>query len=85
MKPTFAIPFEDDVNLQQVLRENPSWLDEAVPDKEAARLRGKTTTALAIERTRGLGPDYIKDGRTVRYTRRAIFEYLAAHQVRVSL
>ena len=84
MNPLLTTPFEGIPNLELILQENPSWLDEAIDDREAGRIRGKTPAAQAVERSRGLGPDYIKDGRTVRYTRRSIFEYLAVRRVRVS-
>ncbi len=66
--PTFA----------EILRENPGWLDEAVNTVDAAKIVGEAPATLETKRTRGGGPEYLKHGKIVRYTRRACFEYLAA-------
>ncbi len=68
--PTFA----------DILRDNPGWLDEAVPTAEASRITGETIPTLETKRVRGGGPVFLKLGKSVRYTRRACFEYLAARQ-----
>jgi hypothetical protein len=76
-------PFAGIPKLEESLRDNLGWLDEAIDETEAARLRGKSKNAVAIERCRGKGPDFIRDGRGIRYTRRAIFEYHARNLVKV--
>ncbi|MGC0363803.1 hypothetical protein ABH922_001787 [Rhodococcus sp. 27YEA15] len=48
-----------------------------LPDEVAALLR-TTTEALTARRYRGTGPDFIKVGRSVRYSRAAVTSYLAA-------
>ena len=63
-----------------ILQANPGWLDEAVDTQEASRITGKPVPTLETERVRGGGPVFLKLGKTVRYTRRACFEYLAARQ-----
>ncbi len=68
--PTFA----------DILRDNPGWLDEAVLTAEASRITGEPVPTLETKRVRGGGPVFLKLGKSVRYTRRACFEYLAARQ-----
>ncbi len=68
--PTFA----------DILRDNPGWLDEAVPTAEASRITGEPGPTLETKRVRGGGPVFLKLNKSVRYTRRACFEYLAARQ-----
>ena len=63
-----------------ILRENPGWLDEAVDTREASRITGEPAPTLETKRVRGGGPVFVKLGKSVRYTRRACFEYLAARQ-----
>jgi len=84
METTTITTFEGIPNLEEILKDKPEWLDEAIADVEAAHLRGKSTIALAVERSRGKGPRFISDGRTIRYTRRDIFEYLASKRVRLA-
>ncbi len=68
--PTFA----------DILRDNPGWLDEGVLTAEASRITGEPEPTLETKRVRGGGPVFLKLGKSVRYTRRACFEYLAARQ-----
>ncbi len=68
--PTFA----------DILRANPGWLDEAVLTAEASQITGEPIPTLETKRVRGGGPVFLKLGKSVRYTRRACFEYLAARQ-----
>ena len=63
-----------------ILQDNPGWLDEAVPTAEASRITGEPVPTLETKRVRGGGPVFIKLGKSVRYTRRACFEYLAARR-----
>lgn len=62
--------------------ENPGWLDEAVVPAEAGKIVGRSEKALGILRVRGGGPPYVKCGRSVRYIRRDLFEWLQAHRVK---
>ena len=66
--------------LADVLQDNPGWLDEAVDTKEASRITGEPAPTLETKRVRGGGPVFLKLGKSVRYTRRACFEYLAARR-----
>lgn len=60
---------------------NPGWLDEAVEPHEAGIIVCRSVKALGILRVRGGGPPFLKCGRTVRYIRRDLFEWLKAHRV----
>ncbi len=68
--PTFA----------DILQANPGWLDEAVLTAEASQITGEPIPTLETKRVRGGGPVFLKLGKSVRYTRRACFEYLAARR-----
>lgn len=59
------------------MRDNPGWLDEAVDEKEAARVVDESVTTLRSKRTRGGGPVFVKSGSNVRYIRRDLFAYLS--------
>jgi hypothetical protein len=63
-----------------ILQANPGWLDEAVPTEEASRITNEPVATLETKRVRGGGPVFLKLGKSVRYTRRACFEYLAARR-----
>ena len=63
-----------------ILQANPGWLDEAVPTAEASRITGEPIPTLETKRVRGGGPVFLKLGKSVKYTRRACFEYLAARR-----
>ena len=63
-----------------ILQANPGWLDEAVPTAEASRITDEPVSTLETKRVRGGGPVFLKLGKSVRYTRRACFEYLAARR-----
>ena len=63
-----------------ILQDHPGWLDEAVPTAEASRITGEPVPTLETKRVRGGGPVFLKLGKSVRYTRRACFEYLAARR-----
>ena len=68
MKSQTITPIHGLPGLEEIIQKNPAWLDAAISAEEAALLRGKSVQALAIERTRGIGPAYIKEGKSVRYT-----------------
>ena len=63
-----------------ILQANPGWLDEAVDTREASQITGEPVPTLETKRVRGGGPVFLKLGKSVRYTRRACFEYLAARR-----
>ena len=63
-----------------ILQANPGRLDEAVPTAEASRITGEPVPTLETKRVRGGGPVFLKLGKSVRYTRRACFEYLATRR-----
>ena len=65
-------------SLHDILREHPGWLDEAVDTGEASRTIGFAQPSLETMRTRGGGPPFFKRGKKVLYTRRLLFEWLAA-------
>ena len=67
-------------SLTDILQANPGWLDEAVLTAEASRITGEPVPTLETKRVRGGGPVFLKLGKSVRYTRRACFEYLAARR-----
>ena len=62
------------------LRDNPGWLDEVVDTKEAARIVNESPATLCSKRTRGGGPVFVTMGAKVGYTRRDLFEYIAARR-----
>ena len=65
--------------LGEILKDNPSWLDEAVTTAEASRITGISVCTLHTWRSRGGGPPFLKlGGRSVRYQRRALFKWMAA-------
>ena len=66
--------------LADVLRDNPLFLDEGVDTAEAARITSVPAATLTTLRTRGSGPAFLKigNGKSVRYTRRALLEWLNA-------
>jgi hypothetical protein len=67
--------------LDDLLRDNPTWLDEAVTTAEASRILGVPACTLATWRSRGGGPPFLKlGGRAVRYQRRGLFEWLISRQ-----
>lgn len=69
--------------LQEILKDNPAWLDEAVTTADASRITGIPVCTLHTWRSRGNGPTFLKlGGRSVRYQRRALFEWMAAHRRR---
>ncbi len=63
-------------SIDEITKENPAWLDEAVSADEISRLTGIRVGTLATWRSRGGGPRYMKLGSVVRYRRRAVFEWM---------
>jgi hypothetical protein len=68
-------------SLTDLIKENPGWLDAAVDPLEAAGITGLSEAALATRRCRGGGPPFIKDGKSVRYLRRDLLEWLYERRV----
>lgn len=68
--------------LEEIVRSNPGWFDEAVSADAAAKLTGVPPCTLATWRSRGGGPRFMKLGRVVRYRRRALLEWMAAREKR---
>ena len=62
----------------EILKENPGWLDEAVDTAGASRITGIPVATLTTLRVRGGGPEFIKRGKSVTYTRRACFSHNTA-------
>jgi hypothetical protein len=56
----------------------PADLDAALYEAEAAELEGVSVRTLQARRVRGGGPPFLKDGRSVRYTRRILLEHRRA-------
>ncbi|KCZ57424.1 helix-turn-helix transcriptional regulator [Hyphomonas chukchiensis] len=63
--------------IEDILQDNPGWLDEAIDTPSVARLTGVPACTLATWRCRGGGPPYMKLGSAVRYRRRTVLKWLA--------
>lgn len=55
--------------------------DSAINENHAAEFLGVSVRTLQAWRVRGGGPPYLKIGRAVRYTRRALVQFQIAHTV----
>ena len=64
--------------LAEILKANPLYLEEAVDTPGASGITGVPVPSLETMRTRGGGPVFIKRGKKVTYTRRALLEWLEA-------
>ena len=64
--------------LDNILKDNPGWLDEPVDTPEASRITKFAPSSLDCMRVRGNGPPFIKKGRKILYFRRDLYEWLAA-------
>ena len=60
---------------------NYEWLNGAVDAVEASLILSRSKSALATLRCRGGGPPFIKAGKSVRYIRRDLLEWLYEHRV----
>lgn len=56
-------------------------LPELLVPRETAKVRRTTIGHLANERSRGLGPPFVKLGGRVFYSKDSLAEYIAAHVV----
>lgn len=77
------LPRPDLPTLSEILKDSPGWLDEAVDTAEASRILGFPACTLHTWRSRGGGPPFLKLGaRSVRYQRRALYQWLAERERR---
>lgn len=63
-------------SLDEILESNPGWLDEAIDTPAVAEITGVSIKTLNTWRCRGGGPRFLKLGRSVRYRRRAVLQWL---------
>lgn len=64
--------------LDTILAKNPGWLDEAVDTRSVSRMTGVPVCTLNTWRCRGGGPNFLKYGKSVRYRRRAVLEWMTS-------
>ncbi len=64
-------------DLEDILEDNPGWLDEAIDTPSVSQLTGVPICTLTTWRCRGGGPQFLKYGKTVRYRRRAVLGWMA--------
>lgn len=62
--------------IQDALAKNPGWLDEGVPEIEAAAITRFSPATLKTKRSRGGGPIYTERCGRIRYIRRDLFAWL---------
>ena len=55
--------------------------DDLITEHEAARMRGQSVRTLQMERLRGSGCRYVKLGRSVRYRRNDVLEFIDSRVV----
>ncbi len=68
-------------DLQNILKSDPAWLDQAITTQEASKLLRIPVTTLTTWRSRHKGPGFLKlAGKTVRYQRRTLFDWMASQQ-----
>ena len=65
-------------SLTDILKADPLYLEQGVDTAEASRITGVPVATLTTIRARGSGPAFIKvgNGKSVRYTRRALLEWM---------
>ncbi|MEE9381186.1 MAG: hypothetical protein V3V03_07260 [Hyphomonadaceae bacterium] len=63
--------------LENILEDNPGWLDEAIDTPSVSQLTGVPICTLTTWRCRGGGPRFLKLGKSVRYRRRAVLGWMA--------
>ena len=69
-------------NLEDILQDNPGWLDEAIDTPSVSQMTGVPTCTLTTWRCRGGGPRFLKLGKSVRYRRRAVLNWMADCEAR---
>ncbi|MDF1621637.1 helix-turn-helix domain-containing protein [Pseudothioclava nitratireducens] len=67
----------------ELLDQYPGFFDCFVDANEAAQILGSTPGSLAQHRNNGTGPDYYKDGASVRYQRRDLIDYMRSKRVKI--
>lgn len=67
-------------SLESILENNPGWLEEAIDTPAVAEITGLSIRTLNTWRCRGGGPRFLKLGRSVRYRRRAVLEWLSERE-----
>lgn len=67
-------------SLSEILRDNPSYLDEAISPEDTSVFSNTPVPTLATMRCRGGGPAFLKRGSRVSYTRRALLEWMIAQR-----
>lgn len=72
-------PLQSLTGIESVLYE--CWLDGHICTDEASILTGIAAATLATWRSRGGGPPFSKVGSIVRYKRRDLIEFMAAHRM----
>ncbi|WP_349268958.1 hypothetical protein MPNTM1_04180 [Mycolicibacterium parafortuitum] len=60
---------------------SPVVLDQLLTPQQVAEYRGTTTGVLAQERFKGVGPNFIRDGRRIRYRVSDIRAYIESSTV----
>ena len=68
-------------SLADILRHDPRIFERPLNDSEAAELLGCTAQSLQVRRSRGSGPPYIKDGKSVRYVVGDLLDWRASRRV----
>ena len=69
-------------NLEDILQDNPGWLDEAIDTPTVSQMTGVPTCTLTTWRCRGGGPRFLKLGKSVRYRRRAVLNWMTECEAR---
>lgn len=65
-------------SLETILKNDPLYLEQPLDTREAALFTNHPEPTLETPRCRGGGPVFIKRGKKVLYTRRALLEWLRA-------
>jgi len=69
-------------NLDDILEDNPGWLDEAIDTPAVSQMTGVSICTLTTWRCRGGGPRFLKLGKSVRYRRRAVLDWMNTCEAR---
>ena len=64
--------------IEDILQDNPGWLDEAIDTPSVSQITGIPVCTLTTWRCRGGGPAFMKFGSSVRYRRRTVLTWMAA-------
>lgn len=69
-------------DLEDILEDNPGWLDEAIDTHAVSQMTGVSKYTLTTWRCRGGGPRFLKLGKSVRYRRRAVINWMTECEAR---